>query len=197
MAEQDQSSEQSQTGFDQEAFLARMNESIQSSLAAYKPPQADPEVVSQPQVEPDETQQFLNPYIQPVVNQANFAAASAIDYTKFYGKNRVVADGEEDITEGTISTSMEKEIEDTFDKMARSGKPATREEIRNYLLGRDLTKDPKAFTEKQAKKRQQAVNRAQQGSDIAGMSQVTQMTPDQLYGMPQEQLTKSLENITF
>ena len=182
-------------GFDQEAFLARMNESIKESLQNSQPVQpAQP----QPQAQPvDEFGNYIRPYVQPAIQQANFAAAAAMDYSKFYTHNKVVKDGEEDITENTISEAMQKEIETTFENMARQGRPASREEIRNYLVGRDIAKSPTAFVEKAAQRKQKQLNRAQQGGDIGVASQVTNFTTDQLQSMSMDQLTKTMENINF
>lgn len=201
MAELDNTGEQTEQPtqqFDQEAFLARMNESIKESLQQnqqqpqpeYRPQPTQPQAV-------DEFGNYIRPYVQPVLQQANFAAAAAMDYSKFYTHNRVVKDGEEDITEGTISEAMQAEIEKTFENMAKQGRPASREEIRNYLVGRDIAKSPTAFVEKAAKKKQHQLNTAQRGTDIGIASQVTNFTTDQLQAMSMDQLTKTMENINF
>lgn len=192
---QDQPTDQpASQGFDQEAFLARMNESIRESLTQNQPQPAQP----QPQAQPvDEFGNYIRPYVQPAIQQANFAAAAAMDYSKFYTNNKVVKDGEEDITENTISQSMQKEIEKTFEDMARQGRPASREEIRNYLVGRDIAKSPTQFVEKAAKRKQQQLEKAQRGGDIGVASQVTNFTTDQLQAMSMDQLTKTMENIAF
>lgn len=190
----EQTQETPQQTFDQEAFLERMNASIKESLQqSQQTPQSQP---SEPQAT-DEFGNYIRPYVQPAIQQANFAAASAIDYSKFYTHNKVVKDGEEDITEGTISETMAQEIETTFENMARQNRPASREEIRNYLVGREITKKPKIFAEKQAKKHTDALNNARRAADPGLNSQVTQFTREQLHGMSMEQLTKTMEQVEF
>lgn len=198
--EVDQPGQQNQPNqqFDQEAFLNRMNESIRESLQQNQTQPVEYQQPQQPQQQPvDEFGNYIRPYVQPVLQQANFAAAAAMDYSKFYTNNRVVKNGEEDITEGTISEAMQNEIEKTFENMAKQGRPASREEIRNYLVGRDIAKSPTNFVEKATKKRQVQIEKAQRGSDIGVASQVTNFTHDQLQAMSMDQLTKTMENINF
>lgn len=182
--------------FDQEAFLNRMNESIKESLQNQPAPAPQPAQPAQPE-QPDEFGNYIRPYVQPAIAQANFAAAAAMDYSKFYTHNKIVKDGEEDISDNTISETMAKEIEQTFENMAKQNRPASREEIRNYLLGREIAKAPQAFSEKQAKKRANAVDNARRASDPGMNSQVNQLTREQLHGMTMEQLTKSMEQVEF
>lgn len=200
MAEFDDTQEQQpaeqQQPFDQEAFLNRMNESIRESLQQTQPA-AQPVQQQQPAESTDEFGNYIRPYVQPAIQQANFAAAAAMDYSKFYTHNKVVKDGEEDIAEGTISETMAKEIETTFENMARQNRPASREEIRNYLVGRDISKAPKVFAEKQAKKHQSQVDNARRASDPGLNSQVNQLSREQLHGMTMDQLTKTLEQVEF
>ena len=180
--------QQPQQAFDQEAFLQRMNDTIRDSLAQQQ---------VQPEQEQDQFSNYIQPYVQPIAQQANFAAAAAMDYSKFYTHNKVVKDGEEDIADNTISETMQTEIEKTFENMAKQGRPASREEIRNYLLGREIAKAPQAFVEKATKRKQQQLVNAQRGTDIGNASQVAAFTTDQLQAMSMDQLTKTMENISF
>lgn len=191
----EQTEPQSQ-GFDQDAFLQRMNDTIRESLAQQQV-QPEPAQQPQPQQEQDQFSNYIQPYVQPIAQQANFAAAAAMDYSKFYTHNKVVKDGEEDIADNTISETMQSEIEKTFENMAKQGRPASREEIRNYLLGREIAKSPTAFVEKATKRKQQQLTKAQQGTDIGNASQVAAFTTDQLQAMSMDQLTKTMENISF
>lgn len=174
----------------QERVKAAMDASLRQAQESLSEPEPAP-------VQQDAFGNYVQPYIKPALDQANFASAAAIDFARFYGKHRVVGGDDADVEDGTISDAMEKQIETTFANMARQGRPASREEIYNYLVGQEITSKPQQFYEKQSKKREKALNRARGGVDIGASTSIANLSHSQLLGMSNDQLEKALGDMAF
>lgn len=165
---------------------------VKEALAQY---QAEQQPVQQQQNSQGLTQeqlaqlqlkQMLDPFIQPEVNAAKFAAANANDKVDFYSKpgNR----------------QYEAEVEKMFNEQVAQGRALPREDLKNYILGKSYSENPKKFTEEQEARHKEQLNNAYSATDM-GIAALDKAKADPVWSnvknMSLEDLEKNLEGITF
>lgn len=165
-------------------------EAVREALATYE---AQRQPVYQPQ--PGLTQeqaaqlqlkQMLDPFIQPAVNDAKLAAADTSDKVDFYSK----ADNRQ----------YQAEVEEMFGKLKAQGRAIPREDIKNYLIGKAYSDDPKKFTEAEAARHKEQMSNANSSVDF-GTNAMERAKSDPVWSnvraMSLEDLEKNLEGVTF
>ena len=106
----------------------------------------------EPQITVTEQQQahrqagdFIKQFVDPDINDAKFVAADARDYADFYMNNPLASDYKDD-------------VEKTFKVLKDAGRPTTRNDILDYVRGRQMRIDPENFTK--GEKARQEIGRA-------------------------------------
>jgi len=128
-----------------------IDKAIQGRLQQYMPPQAPaprPQYVPVPQtpapIQPDPIRDVVAPYIAPVARYLGLQAELAQDAAVFYP--------------GTPEAlPFRNRIEEVTMALAQAGRPATREQVFNFLKGGELFNH---FVESTIKQRQEAAERA-------------------------------------
>jgi hypothetical protein len=100
---------------------------------------------------------IIKPITDPDINAARFEAADAKDYNRFYRSN-------------PDAVEYEEKVEKTFEALAKAGRPTSRSDILDYLIGQEYRTDRDKFTEKLTVKRKEQLERADSAVDIGGMS---------------------------
>jgi hypothetical protein len=131
--------------------------------------------------------ELINPFVEPKVNEAMFAANDAKDYVDFYNNN-------------DVESSYRKQVEDTFSELKKGGRPLPRKDIMKYLYGDEFVKDPEKFTEKQLSRKKEQLDRAAIASDF-GAGAMDRAKNDSTWtnfkSLSTDDMEKALEGMTF
>ncbi len=130
---------------------------------------------------------LINPFVEPSINQAKFAAADSNDRVDFY----VGADSD--------VLSYKDEVEKQFKLLSDQGRALPRKEILRYLRGKEFETDPEAFTAKQLERKKRQVEYAEYGADI-GHGGVKTREDSKYQGFDSktaDEMEKVLEGVTF
>lgn len=150
------------------------------------PQQQNHQGLTQEQLAQLQLKQMLDPFIQPEVNAAKLAAADVSDKVDFYSNPE--------------NRGYQKEVEEMFTALKAQGRAIPREDIKNYLVGKSYTTDPKKFTEEQEKRHREQMSNAHSATDM-GISALDRAKADPVWSnvrsMSLEDLEKNLEGITF
>lgn len=142
-----------------QSFIKEQVEAYVAELDAKRP---IPTVTPQP-VETDEQRskrqltEIIKPITDPDINTARFEAADAKDYIKFYTAN-------------PDAVEYQEKVEKTFEALAKAGRPTSRNDILDYLIGQEYRSDRDKFTEKLTVKRKEQLERAESAADLGTMS---------------------------
>jgi hypothetical protein len=179
--------------------LAKVQEFIKSQVETYfqeqvaKTPVVQQQQQQSQQVQEDAAQkqlrELISPFVEPGVSAARLDAADSLDYAKFYTNNPEAAE-------------YQDQVEKTFEALKKAGRPLPRADILAHTIGKELTSNRDAFTEKLIAKRQAALERAEQAGDIGSYS-ITKAKADGTFGtgnfdkLSVEEMEKALEGVSF
>ena len=136
-----------------EMMNKKVKEGIQDALAQVNPgPQ--PRMADQAKPAQDPLGDMVRGYIDPDLKATRLAVEDAKDYGAFYNR------GNEDEREWKREKSGE--IEDIFNKMVKAGRPMSREDISQWIKGKEPEKVVE-FMSTRKQKRLEAVQGAQSG----------------------------------
>lgn len=159
--------------------------------AAFEKQQQQTQPQAQRQTEQDIAKQqmadLINPFVEPGINQAKFAAADSNDRVDFY----VGADAD--------TLSYKDEVEKQFKLLSDQGRALPRKEILRYLRGKEYDTDPDAFTAKALERKKQQVAYAEYGADIGhgGIRPKEDSKWQGFDGKTSEEMAKVMEGMTF
>jgi hypothetical protein len=167
-----------------------VQESFKEAMATYEAQRPQPvqqqQGLTQEQAAQLQLKQMLDPFIQPEINAAKLAAADASDKVDFYSKAE--------------NRQHQAEVEAMFTTLKSQGRAIPREDIKNYLIGKAYSDDPKKFTEAEAQRHKEQMNNANSSVDM-GLSALDRAKSDPVWSnvrsMSLEDLEKNLEGITF
>ncbi len=130
---------------------------------------------------------LINPFVKPDLDEARFVAADAKDFVSFYNNN-------ED------ALLYKDDVEKSFELMKKAGRPTTRADILNYLVGREYREQPDKFKERETAKQKRQVERADGAIDFGGGS-INRAKSDPTWSnfnkLSIEDMEKALDGITF
>lgn len=165
-------------------------EAVKEALATYEaqrqPVPQQQQGLTQEQAAQLQLKQMLDPFIQPEVNAAKFAAANASDKVDFYSKK-----GNEQYRD---------EVEKMFNEQVAQGRALPRQDLKNYIIGKAYVEDPKKFTEAEAARHKEQLNNVNGAIDV-GLNAMDRAKADPVWSnvrsMSLEDLEKNLEGVTF
>jgi hypothetical protein len=108
---------------------------------------------------------YVDGLIGDDIRRADFNARDARDAVDFYVNN-------------PYASEYKDEVEKTFAEAAKNGRPTSRSNILEWLMGREYRTDPAKFQEKHAARQKQEVRNVESAMDMA--SQATGRTRDQI-----------------
>lgn len=130
---------------------------------------------AQAQAQADTFGQLIAPYVQPAVQQLQFANADTRDYTAFYMQHQE-------------AIARQAEIETKFQELARQGRAVPREDINTWLIGR----------EKIQQDRETAAKKALEASTLgSGVAQREVFIDKDPWSMSQEERSQLLDKLSF
>ena len=129
---------------------------------------------------------LIDPIYAADIAEAKLSGREAMDESRFYRKNHDASDYEE-------------EIEKIFANTKQQGRPLPRQEIYDYVTGRERRTNREEFDRKEAARRERQLERAGTAVDFASYESKAKNDPqwskfDQLNSEEQEKL---IEGITF
>lgn len=166
-----------------------VQESFKEAMASYQA-QAQPvtreERLTEQQAANLQLKQMLDPFITPEINAAKLAAADASDKVDFYRDPRNV--------------QYTDEVEAMFKDLKARGQAIPRNDIKNYLIGKAYSEDPKKFTEAEAARHTQQMDKVNSSVDM-GLNAMDRAKADPVWSnvrnMTLEDLEKNLDGVTF
>jgi hypothetical protein len=166
-----------------------VQESFKEAMASYQA-QAQPVTqqgqLTQQQEANLQLKQMLDPFITPEVNAAKLAAANASDKVDFYSDDS--------------NKPYQAEVEKMFNELLANGKAIPRRDIKNYLIGKAYSDDPKKFTEAEAERHKTQMDRVNTSVDM-GLNAMDRAKVDPVWSnvknMSLDDLEKNLEGVTF
>lgn len=143
--------------------------------------------------QPDVTEQgrkqireIIDPIYGNDIANAQLTSADAKDYTKFYRTNPDASD-------------YEDKIEEVFENTKKQGRPLPRQEIYDYIVGKEFRTNPDEFTKKRQAKREKDLERAGAGADFASYESKAKVDPtwSKFDTLSIEDMEKALDGMTF
>lgn len=167
----------------------------EQTVSALKEYEAEKEKTAKPNPsldldkEKDPVADMLGEYINPLIQKANLQTAAVNDKVSFYESVK------------DIDSEMRDEVEEHFNKLLQEGRPTSRGDIYDYLLGQKIRKDPEAFVNERLKKREAQRQEAEAAIDggAFGLTKVKDSAGNLVdpESMSHEELGKALEGMVF
>lgn len=164
-------------------------ESFEAYRAEFDSKQGERNQDHQPDQTKDPVGEMINEYTSPMLRRLSLQDAAIDDRVNFYEENR------------DIDPEIRTEVEDHFKKLFDAGRPTSRADIYDYLVGQRIRKDPEAFVNAQLQKREAQRAEAEANADAGafGFGKVKDSAgrladPESL---SQEELAKALEGTVF
>lgn len=152
---------------------------------------------SDQEIQQQQLREIISPFIEPGLNEARLHGADAKDYVKFYTSNPEAAE-------------YADEVEKLFEGAVKAGRPIPRQDLLDYVIGKEYRSDRDKFTEKLTSKKKEQVERAESASDIGSFS-MTKAKNDPMFAAftgyerlegddlsnRVKEMEKALEGVTF
>ena len=130
---------------------------------------------------------FIKQFVDSDINDAKFIAADARDYADFYMNNSLAGDYKDD-------------VEKTFKVLKDAGRATTRNDILDYVRGRQMRTDPENFTKAEKARQSKQLERAESAGDF-GAGAMTRAKSDAVWSnfdsLGVADMEKALDGITF
>lgn len=186
----EEKNEKSQSDLEQvQAFIKAETEKYFKEISQQKPAVEEKQNLSEQELAKQQLKEFINPFVEPDINSAKLAAADAKDEVRFYRKN-------------PEALEYEDKIEEAFQKLVSAGRPTSRQDIYDYIVGQTYRQDKNKFVENALAKRKAQTERAESAMDF-GTGSIDRARNDSTFGegvfskLPVEDMEKALEGITF
>lgn len=95
-------------------------------------------------------------FVAPDLVNAQLSADDARDYVRFYTEH------------GDDAKDYGNEVEDTFTALLRAGRATRREDILDYVIGRERRTNPEKFNQKMEARQKAQLERASYAMDVGG-----------------------------
>jgi hypothetical protein len=152
------------------------------------------QTAQQTQQQPNQQQQaqkqagdFVRSIINDDLNEAKLTAADAKDEVRFYRNNPDALD-------------YEAEIEKTFTDAVKVGRPLPRQDILDWIRGREYRTAPDKFKERETARTKQQLAHAEDATDI-GTAALNKAKNDTTWtnfaDLPLEEMEKALDGVVF
>lgn len=134
--------------------------------------------------------EYINPVIQPELQRVRVEAANSADLIK--------------VMNDPMYAEYKDEVEQVFNNLVKEGRPFSRVDILNHVMGKEYRENRDKFKERTEKVQREQLSRASYGSDVGGGSigrggDTTTKFPDMddFRKMPSSEQAKWLEGVTF
>lgn len=103
-----------------------------------------------------EFKKLIDPIYKNEIDEAKLTSAEALDYAKFYNRSN------EDAFE------YQDQVEAMFERLKSAGRPMSRIDILDYIVGNEKRTSPEKYQERETKRTKAALDKARDAEDMAG-----------------------------
>ena len=171
-----------------QSFIKEQVQTYFDDIRAKEPPLKQPQITSTEQEQAHkQAGDFIKQFVDSDINDAKFVAADARDYADFYMNNPLAGDYKDD-------------VEKTFKVLKDAGRPTTRNDILDYVRGRQMRTDPENFTKGEKARQAKQLERAESAGDF-GASATARAKADAVWSnfesLSVADMEKALDGVTF
>lgn len=184
------SASQEQSDFDKvQGYLKeQVGTLFQQELQQYQQQAQRAQGITPEQQQQQALREYLNPVIQPELQAIRVEAADARDLAA--------------VMHDPLYQEYKTEVEDLFQQTKKAGRPMPRQDLLQYVMGKEARENPTKFKERLAAHEKDQLDRAASAADmgagnIARNPSALAATMEEFAKLPSEEQLKYLDGVTF
>lgn len=157
--------------------------------AEYKAKSSETKPLDEEEQGRKELKKLIDPIYKTEIDKAQLTSAEALDYAKFYNSRN------DDAFE------YQDKVETMFTNLKEAGRPMSRIDILDYLIGNERRTNPEAYQKREEKRNKTALDKARDAEDVSSYGSSRLKDDIEKFGNFEtktlEEMEKALEGVVF